>query len=35
MVTDAGFETFLPHRDNPPKVKVNVKEIFENEKRGG
>lgn len=34
MVADAGFETFLPHRDNPPKVKDNVKEIFENDKRG-
>ena len=34
MVAEAGFETFLPHRDNPPKVKDNVKEIFENDKRG-
>lgn len=34
MVAEAGFETFLPHRDNPPKVKGNVREIFENDKRG-
>lgn len=33
LVADLGFETFLPHRDNPPKVKDNVKEIFENDKR--
>lgn len=33
LVTELGFETFLPHRDNPPKVKDNVKEIFENDKR--
>ena len=32
MVADLGFETFLPHRDNPPKVKENVKEIFQNDK---
>lgn len=29
-----GFETFLPHRDNPPKTADNVAEIFEND-RGG
>ncbi len=34
LVAEAGFETFLPHRDNPPKVKDNVKEIFQNDKRG-
>lgn len=34
MVADVGFETFLPHRDNPPKVKDNVAEIFANDKRG-
>ena len=32
MVAELGFETFLPHRDNPPKVKENVKEIFQNDK---
>jgi nucleoside 2-deoxyribosyltransferase len=32
LVSDQGFETFLPHRDNPPKVKDNVKEIFNNDK---
>ena len=34
LVADAGFETFLPHRDNPPKDKHNVREIFVNDKRG-
>jgi nucleoside 2-deoxyribosyltransferase len=34
LVADAGFETFLPHRDNPPKTDDNVREIFENDKRG-
>ena len=34
LVSDAGFETFLPHRDNPPKDKFNVRQIFENDKRG-
>ena len=34
MVADAEFETSLPHRDNPSKVKDNVKEIFKNEKWG-
>lgn len=32
MVSELGFETFLPHRDNPPKVKENVREIFQNDK---
>ena len=31
---DAGFVTFLPHRDNPPKDEYNVRQIFENDKRG-
>jgi nucleoside 2-deoxyribosyltransferase len=34
LVADAGFETFLPHRDNPPKDATNVRQIFENDKRG-
>jgi len=34
LVADAGFVTFLPHRDNPPKDEHNVRAIFENDKRG-
>jgi len=34
VVAAAGFETFLPHRDNPPKDEFNVRQIFENDKRG-
>jgi nucleoside 2-deoxyribosyltransferase len=34
LVQDAGFETFLPHRDNPPKTAENVGEIFLNDKGG-
>ena len=34
LVADAGFVTFLPHRDNPPKDSSNVRFIFENDKRG-
>lgn len=34
LVRDAGFDTFLPHRDNPPKTKDNVREIFDNDKGG-
>jgi nucleoside 2-deoxyribosyltransferase len=34
LVADAGFVTFLPHRDNPPKDEFNVRAIFENDKRG-
>jgi nucleoside 2-deoxyribosyltransferase len=34
LVTEAGFVTFLPHRDNPPKDEHNVRAIFENDKRG-
>ena len=30
VVADAGFSTFLPHRDNPPKTVETVQEIFEN-----
>lgn len=33
VVKDAGFTTFLPHRDNPPKNQHNVREIFENDRR--
>ena len=28
VVAAAGFSTFLPHRDNPPKTAANVDEIF-------
>ncbi len=28
VVAGAGFSTFLPHRDNPPKTADNVDEIF-------
>ena len=34
LVAQAGFETFLPHRDNPPKDEFNVRQIFDNDKRG-
>ncbi len=34
LVADAGYETFLPHRDNLPKDEFNVRAIFENDKRG-
>ena len=34
LVADNGFDTFLPHRDNPPKTKDNVREIFLNDKGG-
>ena len=34
LVAEAGFITFLPHRDNPPKDEHNVRQIFENDKRG-
>ncbi|MFZ9076347.1 MAG: nucleoside 2-deoxyribosyltransferase [Ilumatobacteraceae bacterium] len=27
-----GFDTFLPHRDNPPKTEHNVRTIFDNDK---
>ncbi len=34
LVRNAGFGTFLPHRDNPPKTAHNAREIYENDKRG-
>ena len=34
IVADAGFETFLPHRDNPPKTQDNIAEIFANDRNG-
>ena len=34
LVAEAGFITFLPHRDNPPKTESNIDEIFHNDKRG-
>ena len=33
-VVECGYDTFLPHRDNPPKNEFNVREIFLNDKRG-
>ncbi len=30
LVAAAGFDTFLPHRDNPDKTAQNTKDIFEN-----
>jgi nucleoside 2-deoxyribosyltransferase len=29
-VSETGYETFLPHRDNPPKTADKVHEIFRN-----
>lgn len=34
LVGARGFDTFLPHRDNPPKTADNVREIFLNDKGG-
>ena len=34
VIADAGFATFLPHRDNPPKTADNVAEIFDNDRDG-
>lgn len=34
LVQSCGFDTFLPHRDNPPKTAQNVRQIFENDKGG-
>lgn len=34
LVRDLGFDTFLPHRDNPPKTEHNVRSIFDNDKGG-
>lgn len=33
LVSNAGFPTFLPHRDNPPKTADNARDIYENDKR--
>ena len=33
LVANAGFRTFLPHRDNPPKTADNAPDIYENDKR--
>lgn len=33
LVAARGFETFLPHRDNPPKDEFNIRQIFENDRR--
>ena len=33
-VASIGFETFLPHRDNPPKTPETVQTIFENNRKG-
>lgn len=33
-VAAAGYTTFLPHRDNPPKTADNVGDIFANDKDG-
>lgn len=30
VVAGAGWDTFLPHRDNPPKTADNVRAIFDN-----
>ena len=32
LVAAAGFDTFLPHRDNPPKDESTVSLIYENDK---
>lgn len=34
VVAEEGFVTFLPHRDNPPKDRFNVRQIFDNDRRG-
>lgn len=34
LVRNAGFRTFLPHRDNPPKTEHNARDIFLNDKGG-
>lgn len=34
LVVSAGYRTFLPHRDNPPKTADNIEEIFANDKQG-
>jgi len=30
LVAGCGYETFLPHRDNPPKTAHNVRAIYDN-----
>jgi nucleoside 2-deoxyribosyltransferase len=32
LVQSLGFDTFLPHRDNPPKTEDNIATIFANDK---
>jgi nucleoside 2-deoxyribosyltransferase len=32
LVAEAGFTTFLPHRDNPVKTKDNVRLIYDNDR---
>ncbi|MFM8528253.1 MAG: nucleoside 2-deoxyribosyltransferase, partial [Ilumatobacteraceae bacterium] len=34
LVRSCGYDTFLPHRDNPPKTADNVDLIFRNDKGG-
>lgn len=34
LIRNKGFDTFLPHRDNPPKTADNVHEIYDNDKGG-
>lgn len=34
LVRSCGYDTFLPHRDNPPKTADNVDLIFRNDKDG-
>ena len=34
LVADLGYETFLPHRDNPDKTADNTGEIFANDRNG-
>ena len=34
LIRAKGFDTFLPHRDNPPKTAENVHDIFVNDKGG-
>ncbi len=33
-IVAAGYDTFLPHRDNPPKTADNVAEIYRNNVEG-
>ena len=32
IIRSSGFETFLPHRDNPPKTADTVRAIFDNDR---